>query len=58
MNAPYPIIDVDFYDVVEDLDAGLAVYEADVTLENGETLHGRIIGDGHWWDSESFEETL
>ncbi len=52
----YPIIDVEFISVVDDLQVGWAVWECEVVLEDGDRLTGTIQGDGlSNWDAESFE---
>jgi hypothetical protein len=52
----YPIIDVDFISVVDDLQVGWAVWSCIATLDDGSTIEGTIQGDGlSHWDIESFE---
>jgi hypothetical protein len=53
---PYAIIDVEFLDLVETLYPGWDVWTCTVTLEDGDTIDGRIQGDGVGsFDAESFE---
>ena len=50
------IIDVEFISVIEDLDVGMALWEVEAMMEDGDRVHGKIIGDGvSSWDAESFE---
>lgn len=56
MIPSYPIIDIEFISVIDDLDVGWAVWECDALLEDGSTIHGQIQGDGlSHFDAESFE---
>ncbi len=53
----YPIIDVEFIDLIEPLTPGWDVWSCEAVLDDGSTITGTIIGDGiSAFDAESFVE--
>lgn len=57
MTPYYPIVDVEFHDLIEELDQTWGIWSCTVTLEDDTMIAGTIQGDGVTWSSESFEST-
>lgn len=55
MTPYYPIIDVEFLNLIDAIDGVWGVWEVVVTLEDGSTTDGQIQGDGVTWANETFE---